>query len=385
MSLTNRRRLKLKDADYSPDIQLRIRSKHPYFEADCQLGAYPFRFPIELSTDDMKDICHGLQAKLDALRLAFEDDGANKSERANALQSLAEEGHGALVKIFAPKGFRTKLEETLLETEQLVLQITSEEFSIPWDALYLRDPAKPPSFLYFWGMRHIVSRIIVLDPGDDTPPDHLIRARMPVLGLLTNKELDSLVEKEIPFFQARNEAKQIALRHLDKELDPENRRHFQHVKHFLNKRYHILHFACHADFVQGEGPKVVITREFDVSLKNLISYECNVQGNPVIFLNACRTSQMEPTYFSSLARHFFKSGARGLIATECEVPDDFAAFFSERVYMEFLNGNPLGECIFAAKRHFLSSADENPLGLLYSLYGPPSVRLVKESESNGST
>ena len=113
MTLTSRQRLKLKDADYSPDIQLRIRSKDPYFEADCQLGSYPFRFLIELSMNDMKDICHGLQAKLDALRLAFEDDGADKSERANTLQSLAEEGHGALVKIFAPKGFRTKLEETL--------------------------------------------------------------------------------------------------------------------------------------------------------------------------------------------------------------------------------------------------------------------------------
>jgi len=272
-----------------------------------------------------------------------------------------------------------KIEKAFLLPDSFIVQISSEEFSIPWDALYCRDLSQPCSFDYFLGFRHIVSRMIVFSTdGRDLPPDHRIRTNRPVLGLLTNTELDALIKVELPFFEERKQNHQIMLRHLDRELNPTDGSEMQHLRRFLNRRYHILHFACHADYAEG-GPHFVITRQFEVSLKKLEAYECHVQGNPVVFLNACRTSQVNPTYFRSLARHFLSSGARALIATECEVPDSFAADFSKEIYRRFLRHKPLGECVFAARHHFQSKF-KNPLGLLYSLYGPPNVRLERNEK-----
>lgn len=384
MTVATIRRLDLTDADYSPDVQIRIRAADPVYEAFCQIGQYPFEFKINLTKDDMKNICHGLQARLEDLRIAFDEGETDTAAQKHALNSLAEEGRNALLRIFAPEKVRQRIESAFLSSDRLIVQFTSEAFSIPWDALYCRDLSLPRSFEYFLGMRHIVSRILVISTnGDDLPPGHLIRTDLPVLGLLSNKELDSLIKIELPFFEGRAQLNQIVLKHLDKELDPDKDGDIQHVRRFLNKRHDILHFACHADYEENSGPLFVITREFGVTLKKLVANKCHVQGNPVIFLNACRTSEVEPTYFSGLARHFLGSGARGLIATECEVPDTFAAEFSKWVYTKFLKGKALGECVFDARRHFLTKF-KNPLGLIYSLYGPPSVRLKMEEKTNGS-
>ena len=365
--------LNLGSLDYSADVQARIRPNQMKFEMDCHVGAYPFRSLIPLSVFDLNHLAHGLQAGLEALREVFDDDASSGDEREQALLNLALKGRAAFLLIFGSGGLNDRLTKTLLTEKVLIFQVTSEEFSIPWDALYLRDPAQPISCDWFLGMRHIVSRIVVLPDGSDIPVDHLIKAKRPAMGLLSNMELDVLMEREMPFFKKQAKEKIITLNHLEKELDASDRKQFIHLRRFLNRRYDILHFACHADFVQGVGPKFVITRDFDVSLEDLISYECKVQGNPVVFLNACRTSDVEPIYFCGLAKHFMGKGARALIATECEIPDGFAAEFSEFVYSQFLKHKPLGECVFAAKRHFLKRG--NPIGLAYSYYGPPSIRI----------
>jgi len=372
------RKLDLHEADYSPYIQLRIRASDAFYEADCQIGMYPFRFQIQLRQDDMSRICQGLQTKLGGLGAAYQN-GTDIPKQQSALRALAEEGYGALRKIFAPARVLQKIQEALLLPDRFIMQITSEDFSIPWDALYCRGLNQPCSFDYFLGFRHIVSRMIVVSKdAHDLPPGHRIRTNVPVLGLLTNKELDALIKVELPFFEKRKQDHQIVFHHLDKELDPKDARDIQHLRRFLNRRHDILHFACHADYAE-DGPHFVITRKFKVNLNQLVAYECHVQGNPVVFLNACRTSDMEPTYFCGLARHFLGSGARALIATECEVPDSFAADFSKEVYRRFLRNEALGECVFAA-RHYFNSKFKNPLGLLYTLYGPPNVRIERSEK-----
>ena len=324
MTTTYKRKLNLGSLDYAPDVQIRIRPSGITFEMDCHIGASPLRLPIDLSIFDMNDMAHGLQARLEDVREVFEDEASDEDERDEVLRALAEKGRAAFLRVFGSKGLNERLTKTLLTQKALIVQFTSEEFSIPWDLLYLRDLAQPVLLKCFLGLRHIVSRIVVLNDGSDMPADHLIKAKTPAMGVLSNLDLDLLVKRELPFFRQQATDNIITLHHLDKELDPGDKNEFKHLRRFLNRRYHILHFACHADYVQGLGPKFVITRNFDVSLDDLICYECNVQGNPVVFLNACRSSDVEPTYFNSLARHFLGKGARALIATECTVPDGFA-------------------------------------------------------------
>src|ERR1700723_3695211 len=197
MTVATIRRLDLTDADYSPDVQIRIRAADPVYEAFCQIGQYPFEFKINLTKDDMKNICHGLQARLEDLRIAFDEGETDTAAQKHALNSLAEEGRNALLRIFAPEKVRQRIESSFLSSDRLIVQFSPEAFSIPWDALYCRDLSLPRSFEYFLGMRHIVSRILVISTnGDDLPPGHLIRTDLPVLGLLSNKELDSLIKIE---------------------------------------------------------------------------------------------------------------------------------------------------------------------------------------------
>ena len=81
-------------------------------------------------------------------------------------------------------------------------------------------------------------------------------------------------------------------------------------------------------------------------------------------------------------KSFLEYGARGVIATECAVPDTFAADFSRKFYEHFLEKKqPLGESLLATRQHFLRK-EKNPSGLLYSMYAPPDIQLVKRQEIN---
>ena len=89
---------------------------------------------------------------------------------------------------------------------------------------------------------------------------------------------------------------------------------------------------------------------------------------PLVFLNACRSgsnSGVVPLSFPSL---FMRASCSAFIGTEGEVPDLFAAAFSQSFYRFFLQGATLGESLHRAKMDLLETA-RNPLGILYTLYG----------------
>jgi hypothetical protein len=91
-------------------------------------------------------------------------------------------------------------------------------------------------------------------------------------------------------------------------------------------------------------------------------------------MNACETGNLNPLYTSYFAKFFLDREARGVVATECTVPDSFAADFTEQLYNHLLVGKTLGESLLATRKHFLDEY-HNPSGLLYSMYAPPSTRL----------
>jgi len=81
---------------------------------------------------------------------------------------------------------------------------------------------------------------------------------------------------------------------------------------------------------------------------------------------SCNSSPL----YSSIA------GCGAVVATECAVPDAFAAEFAEQLYTHLLAGEQLGESLLATRRYFLEKY-HNPSGLLYSMYAPPSIRLAQ--------
>ena len=114
----------------------------------------------------------------------------------------------------------------------------------------------------------------------------------------------------------------------------------------------------------------------------MVVYELSIPEHPLVVLNACETSDRNPLYTSNFAAAFLKYGARGVVATECEVPDAFAADFAETLYGYLFKETPLGESLLATRQYFLSE-NADPSGLVYSMYAPPSIRLIKDEEQAG--
>ena len=273
----------------------------------------------------------------------------------------------------------TAIQELLPSRRRVSIQVTSEDFILPWELIYSVSLDEPLSYEHFWGMNYILSRVIVQEarPGAFVSPV-IPAAPRPKLGLLTYCGLPSVEEKEIPFFEKLDEDGAIALFKL-RPLDPANKREeFKEFRSFWEEALSLVHFACHAFYEDGAPnlSRILLSDEFPISLQDMEVYGITINDHPLIILNACETGNLNPLYTSYFAGAFLKYGARGVVATECAVPDDFAADFAQHLYAHLLAGEALGESLLATRRYFLEE-HHNPLGLLYSMYGPPSIRLAQ--------
>jgi len=101
---------------------------------------------------------------------------------------------------------------------------------------------------------------------------------------------------------------------------------------------------------------------------------------PLVFLNACGTSVMDPFSAASWLKPFAKNRNRGFIGPMANVPDRFAARFSRSFYTELFSGRTAGEALHAAKWNLLLYYSI-PLGILYGLYAEAGLRVLPILES----
>ncbi len=101
-------------------------------------------------------------------------------------------------------------------------------------------------------------------------------------------------------------------------------------------------------------------------------------SSPLVILNMCESAQVTPSLSESFFHFFLSRGASAVIGTECPMTVEFAHPFAEKFLADLLSGQPVGEALREARRHFLSK--KNPLGLAYTLFGratldfePPSL------------
>jgi hypothetical protein len=101
-------------------------------------------------------------------------------------------------------------------------------------------------------------------------------------------------------------------------------------------------------------------------------------GQPLVFLNGCETGTegSQGTTELSFPGVFIRRGARAAVVTEAIVWDSFAYYFGEMFLRNISSGAmDAGEALLHARRQLLSDSN-NPLGLLYSYYGPASLRIA---------
>jgi hypothetical protein len=99
-------------------------------------------------------------------------------------------------------------------------------------------------------------------------------------------------------------------------------------------------------------------------------------GRPFVFLNGCETGTQgaRGTTDLSLPGIFLMRGARSVVATEAPVWDLFGYNFGALFLQKLVAGRDAGEAMMETRLEFLKES-KNPLGLLYSYFGNPAVRL----------
>ena len=366
--------------NYRVDVYLRIYRQGARYGLEILGAPIPIRSTINMTSHDLAKLSEQLQQTMDAIARNNEQELPTEQELAN----LAEVGHYAFNEVFCDPEARTVIRQLISSSQEVSIQVVSEDFFLPWELIYPVTLDEPFSYDHFWGMNHLISRTIIQDarPGAYVPPEISFNT-CPKLGMLTYSGLPSVLEKELHFFKELEDQGKLALFRL-RSLDYNNKRQeFQEFKGFWKNNFNLAHFACHAAY-NPDSPNlshILLSEEFPITLREMDAYEIEIDGHPLIIMNACETGNCNPLYTSNFAAAFLEYGARGVVATECTVPDAFAADFAEQLYAHLLAGKPLGESLLAARRYFLQKYN-NPSGLLYSMYAPPSIRLVQAGGSN---
>ena len=100
------------------------------------------------------------------------------------------------------------------------------------------------------------------------------------------------------------------------------------------------------------------------------------KNRPIVVLNACETGTggTEPMNNNGFIGRFSLAGASAVFVTEAPVWRNFAYHFGNDLVREITAGQPMQAALFTVRRRHLELSG-NPLGLLYSLYGNPSLRI----------
>lgn len=110
--------------------------------------------------------------------------------------------------------------------------------------------------------------------------------------------------------------------------------------------------------------------------------------HPLVFLNGCGTVGFSPDALSPFINKLVNDlGAAGVIGTEVTVWEELATVVAEMFLKNFLAGDSAGEALLKVRRALL--VDNNPLGLIYTLYAPAHLLLDKDGDgkcqkNNGS-
>jgi hypothetical protein len=97
---------------------------------------------------------------------------------------------------------------------------------------------------------------------------------------------------------------------------------------------------------------------------------------PLVFINGCAGAGFTPYAPSPFVKQFIQGrGAAAVIGAEVTVWEVLAAEFALEFFRSFLAGESAGRAMLVARRKLL--AKNNPLGLVYTLYGSADLQLAR--------
>lgn len=147
----------------------------------------------------------------------------------------------------------------------------------------------------------------------------------------------------------------------------------------------VEHFSCHHK--RGEGDKSsdilllrargLLTGRIRITADDLTARSYGQPRKPgLVFLNACKTQVISADTVSAVVRELMECGRTVVVATWCDVPDGVAELMSSFFYAALQDGNTVGQSLRRARLRLLLEHN-NPLGLLYTVFGDSTYTLVE--------
>jgi hypothetical protein len=154
----------------------------------------------------------------------------------------------------------------------------------------------------------------------------------------------------------------------------------------LEGTFDVIHYAGHAAF-ESKNPDLsgLVLHDHEVFFAQKI--QSMVEGQPLVFLNACESSRTQneqelqlTDYLAEpaegLASAFVYGGALGCIGALWPVYDQGAADFAVEFYNRLLEGSFVGEALRLARKEIREQRPDEVTWASYILYGDPTFRLA---------
>ena len=383
------------------------------------LPAPTFITPAELS-----DIIDDTRRKL--LRVTMSDAYATKLDPGkddclDAMRTLAAAGRALYVRLF-----RLKLDSAIMTVSeklrelppppgsviQVSLACDAADFLFPWALLY--DAALPdeswesPDPDGFWGLRYCIEQrppkwkqqapaSVRIHPDPQRMAfmlwDQFANAaeHSAMIGGLFGKRPGDLEVSTPPINRASAASKEMTA------ADAKDIYYFYAHAHVRNPNRSAGILDAFVDTYQklppggkareafGEAYKLAIEEADEdswikltygrLTLTDLYAGPVRFRSSPLVFINACESSQLTPSLSGqSFVSFFLDRGAAAFLGTECTMTAVFAHPFGEFVLRRLLSGDTIAAALLAARKHF--AENRNPLGLAYSQYGYAGFRLT---------
>jgi hypothetical protein len=307
-------------------------------------------------------------------------NGKKETQLSAQLRLLAQEGQKLYWTLFEPlphDGIQPDLSrlKQWIEDERAggddVLIINSEpDMDVPWGLVFEGDPSKIPAnahsladFRDFWALRHKLAAVF---SGCSLSTTRSMRKResFRLLSIMNEREFQHATE-ELGHDMA-------SFRHMiSQPVGPAFNLQVAEEKVEEAARLDtLLHFFghCHDGRLDLGNNDVIDIIKFKMMMKRLTDRN-DARGHAgcsFVFLNACGSAIGKADYsFRSAAA---LPGSCGLVATEAEVPRDFALKFGERfLHLVVEKGISIGDAMLQLRRN----EDFWPLSLLYGCYAHP--------------
>jgi hypothetical protein len=250
------------------------------------------------------------------------------------------------------------LHEQFWDRQHRIRQLTilADKDTVPWELLYPKDPGHDAGFLV-----------------EQFPVGRGIFGKRPASGLSLQPARFVLPRGSLPEAEAEIDA----MRRL---LDPAQATGdvVSDLTPLLDLirtgDFGLLHFACHNRFEPDDDASIKLgTAQFTPTfLTTAVIEKALARSAPTVFMNACRSAGLAPTYnrLDGWASKFLEAGAGAFIGSQWAVSDGAAREFAEEFYAQLRTGATLGLAMMNARAKAATHADD-PTWLAYAVYGDP--------------